>query len=101
MSGAIPPLSQYAFMVWCLVKHRDNFTFTFMSGDRLFHMRPVVLRLSAHTKVPGSLLTIVTSIEQWGGGVVAEVDETELVSVMIAIHLQIEVNVTCIEIHLR
>jgi hypothetical protein len=20
---------QYAFMVWCLVKHRDNFTFTF------------------------------------------------------------------------
>jgi hypothetical protein len=21
--------SQYAFMVWCLVKHRDNFTFTF------------------------------------------------------------------------
>jgi hypothetical protein len=30
MSGAIPPLPQYAFMVWCLVKHRDNFTFTFM-----------------------------------------------------------------------
>jgi len=29
MSGAIPPLSQYAFMAWCLVKHRDNFTFTF------------------------------------------------------------------------
>jgi len=24
---AIPP---YAFMVWCLVKYRDNFTFTFM-----------------------------------------------------------------------
>jgi hypothetical protein len=20
---------QYAFMMWCLVKHRDNFTFTF------------------------------------------------------------------------
>jgi hypothetical protein len=29
MRGAIPPLSQYAFMAWCLVKHRDNFTFTF------------------------------------------------------------------------
>jgi hypothetical protein len=28
MSGAIPPLPQYAFMAWCLVKHRDNFTFT-------------------------------------------------------------------------
>jgi len=27
MRGAIPRLSQYAFMVWCLVKHRDNFTF--------------------------------------------------------------------------
>jgi hypothetical protein len=29
MSGAIPPLLQYVFMAWCLVKHRDNFTFTF------------------------------------------------------------------------
>jgi hypothetical protein len=29
MSGAIPPRSQYAFMAWCLVKHRDNFAFTF------------------------------------------------------------------------
>jgi len=27
MSGAIPPLPQYTFMVWCLVKHRDNFNF--------------------------------------------------------------------------
>jgi hypothetical protein len=25
MHGAIPP-SQYLFMTWCLVKHRDNFT---------------------------------------------------------------------------
>jgi hypothetical protein len=25
MCGAIPPLPQYVFMVWCLVKHRDNF----------------------------------------------------------------------------
>jgi hypothetical protein len=30
MRGAIPPLPQYAFMVWGLVKHRDNFTFTFL-----------------------------------------------------------------------
>jgi hypothetical protein len=29
MGGAIPPLPQYAFMAWCSVKHRDNFTFTF------------------------------------------------------------------------
>jgi hypothetical protein len=29
MSGAIPPLLQYAFTAWCLFKHRD-FTFTFI-----------------------------------------------------------------------
>jgi hypothetical protein len=28
MRGAIPPLCLYVFMAWCLVKHRDNFTFT-------------------------------------------------------------------------
>jgi hypothetical protein len=28
MHGAIPPLSQYVFMSWCLVKHRHNFTFS-------------------------------------------------------------------------
>jgi hypothetical protein len=27
MRGAIPPLPQYVFMVWCLVKQRDNFIF--------------------------------------------------------------------------
>jgi len=27
MLGTIPPLLQYTFMAWCLVKHRDNFTF--------------------------------------------------------------------------
>jgi hypothetical protein len=32
MSGPIHPLPQYAFMAWCLVKYRDNFTFTFMFG---------------------------------------------------------------------
>jgi hypothetical protein len=33
MSGAIPPLPEYAFMVWCSVKkkHRYNFTFGFTS----------------------------------------------------------------------
>jgi hypothetical protein len=28
MLGAIHPLPQYVFMAWCLVKHKDNFTFT-------------------------------------------------------------------------
>jgi hypothetical protein len=27
MCVAIPPLPQYVFTAWCLVKHRDNFTF--------------------------------------------------------------------------
>jgi len=30
MRAAIPPLPQYAYMAWCLVKHRDKFTFTFI-----------------------------------------------------------------------
>jgi len=33
MRGAIPLLSQYIFMVSYLVKHRDNFTFTFMPSS--------------------------------------------------------------------
>jgi hypothetical protein len=36
MSGDIPPLPQYAFMAWCLVKHRDNFTFTLTLLLRLY-----------------------------------------------------------------
>jgi hypothetical protein len=27
--------SQYAFMAWSLVKHRDNFTFTFLASDEI------------------------------------------------------------------
>jgi hypothetical protein len=27
MRGAIPPFPKYAFMAWCLIKHRDNLTF--------------------------------------------------------------------------
>jgi hypothetical protein len=29
---ALPPLSQYIFMAWYLVKQRDNFTFTFANS---------------------------------------------------------------------
>jgi hypothetical protein len=28
MRGAVPPLPQYVFLALCLVKHRDNFTFS-------------------------------------------------------------------------
>jgi hypothetical protein len=34
MRGAIPPLPQYVFMAWCLVKHRD-FTFSFYFAFQL------------------------------------------------------------------
>jgi hypothetical protein len=30
MRGAVSPLLQDAFMAWCLVKHRDNFTFHYL-----------------------------------------------------------------------
>jgi hypothetical protein len=40
MSGAIHPLPQYAFMAWCLVKHRDNFTFTFTHFESLYSVLP-------------------------------------------------------------
>jgi hypothetical protein len=33
MHGAIPPLPQYVFMAWHLVKHRDIFTFTFYEDE--------------------------------------------------------------------
>jgi len=33
MRGAISPLPQCVFMVWCLVKHRDNFTFFAFLSD--------------------------------------------------------------------
>jgi hypothetical protein len=35
MRGAISPLPLYVFMAWCLVKHRDNFTFYLMSCHRI------------------------------------------------------------------
>jgi hypothetical protein len=37
MRGAIPPFSN-VFMAWCLVKHRDNFTFTFHQRRELIAM---------------------------------------------------------------
>jgi hypothetical protein len=36
MRGAIPPLLQYVFMAWCLVKDRDKFTFAFTSRTYKF-----------------------------------------------------------------
>jgi hypothetical protein len=35
MRDSIPPLPQYIFMAWCLVKQRNNFTFTLSFSCRL------------------------------------------------------------------
>jgi hypothetical protein len=42
MRGAIPPLPQYVFMAWFLVKHRDNFAFTFTKRIRKGKVIPVL-----------------------------------------------------------
>jgi hypothetical protein len=39
MLGAIPLIPHYAFMAWCLVKHRDKFTFTFLKLNSQFLTR--------------------------------------------------------------
>jgi hypothetical protein len=43
MRGAVPPLPHYVFMAWCLVKHRDNFTFTFFMRGRSGSMCKVMI----------------------------------------------------------
>jgi hypothetical protein len=50
MSGAIPPIPQYVFMGWCVVKHRGNFTLPY-----LVEMKNHTESLKArnHSEVPG------------------------------------------------
>jgi hypothetical protein len=45
MRGAIPPLPKYAFMAWCLVKHRDNFTFLQALEGRIRYLGLLMSRL--------------------------------------------------------
>jgi hypothetical protein len=60
MSGAIPPLSQYAFMAWYLVKkHRDNFTFYLYALDS----RTVMLVSSAEAHAFCFVLIILPEVE--------------------------------------
>jgi hypothetical protein len=46
MRGAIPPLPQYVFMAWCLVKHRENFTFTFTLNGHRHALLTIVLEVT-------------------------------------------------------
>jgi len=43
MCGAIPLFPQYVFMVWCLVKHGDNFTFCLVNLFEEFPSIPLCL----------------------------------------------------------
>jgi hypothetical protein len=52
MSGAIPPFLQYVFMAWCLVKHRDNFTFYFCLQPTC---RPALGSTQALIQIPKAL----------------------------------------------
>jgi hypothetical protein len=36
MRGAIPTLPNFIFLAWCLIKHRDSFTFTLPSNRSLY-----------------------------------------------------------------
>jgi hypothetical protein len=49
MRGAISPLPQYVFVVGCLVKHRDNFTFFFVFT--FFHVFSTLTYLCLEGKV--------------------------------------------------
>jgi hypothetical protein len=58
MSGAIPPLPQYAFMAWCSVKkkekYRDNFTFTLpFLNSKVKEVIPVLNKAPRHEDVLG------------------------------------------------
>jgi hypothetical protein len=39
MRGAVPPLPQHVFNAWCLVKNRDNFTFTLTEATPICSVR--------------------------------------------------------------
>jgi hypothetical protein len=43
MREAIPPLPRYVFMAWCLVRHRDKFTFNFYLYNHHFIVAAVVI----------------------------------------------------------
>jgi hypothetical protein len=54
MRGAIPPLFQYVFIGWCLVKHRDNFTLTFYKN--FIHVESIGFNMPTEWKTTESEL---------------------------------------------
>jgi hypothetical protein len=65
MCGAIPPLPQYVFMAWCLVKHMNNFTFTvryFHYFNRLYAVHSSHLNCPVLSFAPLISLSLVTCL---------------------------------------
>jgi hypothetical protein len=58
MRGAIPPLPQYVFMGWCLLKQRGNFTFT-----TTLHLSTPLAQTRGHSKITG--LYFVVEVDVW------------------------------------
>jgi hypothetical protein len=58
MHKAIPPLPQYAFMVWCL-EQKDNFTFTFYKYLPPHFFFPIVRDCSSQPyKITGKIIVL-------------------------------------------
>jgi hypothetical protein len=57
MRGAIPPIPHYVFMVWCLVRYRDNFTFylDFLENKHLTEIRPLDHQKGANLLIVNAL----------------------------------------------
>jgi hypothetical protein len=64
MCRAIPPLPQYVFMVWCLAKHRDNFTF-YLYGKGEADRVPVFGKPAAVLRVRESGEVRVQNLHDW------------------------------------
>jgi hypothetical protein len=61
MREAIHPLPQYAFMGWCLVKPRDNFTFylyLILENDE----QRVIISVLVHVTEPGHIIYCLSAI---------------------------------------
>jgi hypothetical protein len=68
MRRAIPPLPQYASMAWCLVKHRDNFTFTCVfTYFNMYHPHFHAILPFLETRNWGTSITISAIVEGMNG----------------------------------
>jgi hypothetical protein len=71
MHGAMPPLPQYVFMAWCLVKHMDNFTvtFTFLRKVTFSHYKSLYYEFILHSSAITEYYRVIESRRIWAGNV--------------------------------